>query len=87
MLKQVKAPSTKAANLNSVRGTHMVEGEPTPTSCPLTSEHTHMHTKHISVMGGASAGVVRQIGRREALLKVCVWGSWESLFQRLGSGE
>lgn len=85
-LRQVKAPSIKAANLNSVRGTHMVEGEPTPTNCPLASEHTHTHTKSINVVGGASDSVVRQIGRWEILIKVWVGGSWESLFQRSGSG-
>lgn len=53
-LKQVKAPSIRTANLNYVRGTHTIEGELTPTSCPLTSEHTHMHTKSIRVVGGAS---------------------------------
>lgn len=53
-LKQVKAPSIRTANLSSVRGTHTVEGEPASTSCPLASEHTHMHTKSISVVGGAS---------------------------------
>lgn len=73
-LNQVKAPSIKAANLNSVRGTHMVEGEPTPTSCPLTLEHTHTCTQNPS-MSWELQVIVRQIGRWEVLIKEWVGGS------------
>lgn len=37
LAQQVKVLAAKPADLSSLCGTHMVEGDPTPTSCPLPS--------------------------------------------------
>lgn len=46
MAQCIKAPATKAANLNSKPWTHMVEREPTSTSWPVTFTCVlwHIHT-------------------------------------------
>lgn len=46
----IKAPATKTACLSVILGTHMMESELTPTSCPLTSIHApqlHIHLPQI----------------------------------------